>query len=71
MSSFRPRHITVVILQKTCGQSYTSVQRQVAFGGLPLKSGEEVAWKSVQIQSLQRDLVLSWLPAGAVWAPIH
>lgn len=57
MSNFRPRHITIVSLQRMCGQSYTYVQRQVAFGGLPLKSGG--AWKLVQIQSLQGDLVFS------------
>lgn len=64
ISSFRPRHITVVNLCRTRGQSW-----QVAFGVL-LKSGEKDAWKSVWIQSLQCDLALSWLPAIAVWAPV-
>lgn len=52
ISSFRSRHITVVNLHRTQGQSCTSVPRQAAFSVLFLKSGEKDAWKSVQIQSL-------------------
>jgi len=66
MSSFRPRCVTIVILHRTRGQSCTSARRHAAFTGLPLKSGEQAAGKSVQIQSLQHDLVLSWLPASTV-----
>lgn len=47
-----------------------NLQRQVIFGGLPLKSGKQ-AWKLVQIWSLQCDFVLSCIAAMEVWPPVH
>lgn len=46
--------------------SCTLLQRQEAFGSLPLKSGKH-AWTLVQVWSLQCHFVLSYIAAVEVW----